>query len=166
MLRKKSLLGRSGLQPGHQAANGVAFRACVRTRSFGEPSGAHCRSLGCPGFPVRLGGVGELHAPFLTERRHTRSCPAQRGRKSGYARDDKGEGSASIGVRDTDGRSLRRKAAPRTLPFQSPLPPIASVNGSAPLSFVIPRGCDFIDFFAFSRYLSHLFSASDFARNQ
>ncbi len=29
----------------------------------------NCRSLGCPGFPVKLGGVGELHAPFLTERR-------------------------------------------------------------------------------------------------
>ncbi len=41
----------------------------MRTRSFGEPSGAHCRSLGFPGFPVELGGVGGLHAPFLTERR-------------------------------------------------------------------------------------------------
>jgi hypothetical protein len=27
------------------------------------------RSLGYPGFPVKVGGVGELHAPFLTERR-------------------------------------------------------------------------------------------------
>jgi hypothetical protein len=27
------------------------------------------RSLGFPGFPVELGGVDELHAPFLTERR-------------------------------------------------------------------------------------------------
>jgi hypothetical protein len=29
----------------------------------------NCRSLGYPGFPVELGGAGELHAPFLTERR-------------------------------------------------------------------------------------------------
>jgi hypothetical protein len=29
----------------------------------------NCRSLGYPGFPVELGGVVELHAPFLTERR-------------------------------------------------------------------------------------------------
>jgi hypothetical protein len=29
----------------------------------------NCRSLGCPRFPVELGGFGKLHAPFLTERR-------------------------------------------------------------------------------------------------
>src|SRR5271156_4391670 len=29
----------------------------------------NCRSLGFPGFPVELGGFGELYAPFLTERR-------------------------------------------------------------------------------------------------
>ena len=34
-----------------------------------QADGENCRSLGFPGFPVELGGVGELHAPFLTERR-------------------------------------------------------------------------------------------------
>jgi hypothetical protein len=38
-----------------------------------------------PGFPVDLGGVGALHAPFRYRKAHTRTCPVQRGRKSGYA---------------------------------------------------------------------------------
>ena len=65
------------------------------TRKLREPSGAHCRSLGFPGFPVDLVGVDELHAVFSFGKPHTRLCPEQRGRKSGFARDDKGEGSAS-----------------------------------------------------------------------
>jgi hypothetical protein len=79
--------------------------------------------LRSPGFPVKLGGVGALHAPFPYRKAHTRPCPILRARKSGYAsvgmthlfgwkniskigplnrrslgfaRDDKGEGSASI----------------------------------------------------------------------
>jgi hypothetical protein len=41
--------------------------------------------LRSPGFPVETGGVGELHAAFLTESR-TRGCwLVSRSRKSGYA---------------------------------------------------------------------------------
>ena len=36
---------------------------------LGGEGRVNCRSLGFPGFPVEVGGVGELHAPFLTERR-------------------------------------------------------------------------------------------------
>jgi hypothetical protein len=53
----------------------------------------NCRSLGFPGFPVDLVGVDGLHAVFSYGKPHTRLCPVQRGRKSGCARDDKGEGS-------------------------------------------------------------------------
>jgi hypothetical protein len=45
-----------------------------------EPQIPRLRS---PGFPVEIGGVGELHAPFLRRKAHTQPCPAQRGRKSG-----------------------------------------------------------------------------------
>jgi hypothetical protein len=38
-----------------------------------------------PGFPVKLGGVVALHAPFFTEGRTTWPRPVLRGRKSGYA---------------------------------------------------------------------------------
>jgi hypothetical protein len=41
--------------------------------------------LRSPGFPVEPGGVGALHAPFPYRKAHTRNCPVQRGRKSGYA---------------------------------------------------------------------------------
>ncbi len=41
--------------------------------------------LRSPGFPVGLGGVDALHAPFPYRRAHTWSCPVQRGRKLGYA---------------------------------------------------------------------------------
>jgi hypothetical protein len=40
-------------------------------------------SVPSPGLPVEIGGVGELHAPFLTRKAHTQPCPAHRGRKSG-----------------------------------------------------------------------------------
>jgi hypothetical protein len=45
-----------------------------------EPQIPRLRS---PGFPVEIGGVGELHAPILRRKAHTQPCPAQRGRKSG-----------------------------------------------------------------------------------
>jgi hypothetical protein len=38
-----------------------------------------------PGFPVEIGGFGELHAPLLTERRTRGSGPKPRNRKSGFA---------------------------------------------------------------------------------
>jgi hypothetical protein len=38
-----------------------------------------------PGFPVELGGVGKLHAAFLTESRTRGRWRAQRNRKSGFA---------------------------------------------------------------------------------
>jgi hypothetical protein len=45
-----------------------------------------------PGFPVELGGVDALHAPFPYRKAHTRPCPVLRGR------DDKGWGTASIWI--------------------------------------------------------------------
>ena len=41
--------------------------------------------LRSPGFPVELGGVDALHAPFPYRKAHTWSCTVQRGRKFGYA---------------------------------------------------------------------------------
>jgi hypothetical protein len=49
----------------------------------------NCRSLGCPRFPVEVGGVGGVHAVFSNRKPHARLYPVQRGRKSGFARDDK-----------------------------------------------------------------------------
>ena len=70
--------------------------------------GENCRSLGFPGFPVDLVGVDGLHAVFSYGKPHTRLCPVQRGRKSGFARDDKGWGGASMGNSLVDER-VRRK---------------------------------------------------------
>jgi hypothetical protein len=41
--------------------------------------------LRSPGFPVETGGVGELHAAFLTESRTRGRWLVSRSRKSGYA---------------------------------------------------------------------------------
>ena len=41
--------------------------------------------LRSPGFPVEPGGAGAFPAPFPCRKAHTRPCPVQRGRKSGYA---------------------------------------------------------------------------------
>jgi hypothetical protein len=38
-----------------------------------------------PGFPVEIGGVGALHAPFLRRKAHTLHCLVMGGRKSGFA---------------------------------------------------------------------------------
>jgi hypothetical protein len=38
-----------------------------------------------PGFPVELGGVGNLHVAFLEESRTRGRCGTPRSRKSGYA---------------------------------------------------------------------------------
>jgi hypothetical protein len=38
-----------------------------------------------PGFPLEVGGVGELHAAFLTESRTRGWWQVPRGRKSGFA---------------------------------------------------------------------------------
>ena len=64
----------------------------IRPRQIRCARGGYCRSLGFPGFPVDLVGVDGLHAVFSYGKPHTRLCPVQRGRKSGFARDDKGEG--------------------------------------------------------------------------
>ena len=73
---------------------------------------SNCRSLGSPGFPVELGGVGELHAPFLTERR-TRGpilcCVAENPGSLGMT---KGQGGASI-WRDGSNDNLTDVAHPR-----------------------------------------------------
>jgi len=68
--------------------NSVAVR-----RRF--PIKENCRSLGCPGFPVKVGGVANSMRFSLQKTAHAAlSSPANR--KSGYARDDKGEGSAHL----------------------------------------------------------------------
>ena len=51
-----------------------------------------------PRFPVKLGGISELHAAFLNESRIRGHLVALRSRKSGFGRDDKGEGGASIRI--------------------------------------------------------------------
>jgi hypothetical protein len=98
-----------------------------------EPSGAHCRSLGFPGFPVDLVGVDGLHAVFSYGKPHTRLCPVQRGRKSGFARDDKVEGSASIDEGDWDGRVRCAASVERDLSIR-----ITKSNESIKSKFVIP----------------------------
>jgi hypothetical protein len=55
----------------------LSFRVPGVVRGTADPSAS------LPGFPVEIGGVGELHAPFLTRKAHTQPCPAQRGRNSG-----------------------------------------------------------------------------------
>ena len=102
-------------------------------RKLREPSGAHCRSLGFPGFPVDLVGVDGLHAVFSFGKPHTRLCPEQRGRKSGFARDDKGEGSASIDEGDWDGRARCAASIERSLSIR-----ITKPNESVKSKFVIP----------------------------
>jgi hypothetical protein len=60
---------------------------------------AHSRSLGFPGSPVEVSGVGELHAAFFEESR-TRDVGLDRAvGDPGFARDDKSEGGASINSR-------------------------------------------------------------------
>jgi hypothetical protein len=49
-----------------------------------------------PGFPIRLAGVGELHAAVLNESRIPGHWWRRVVGKPGFGRDDKGEGGASI----------------------------------------------------------------------
>jgi hypothetical protein len=53
------------------------------------PRHAGTGRLRSPGFPVEIGGVGELHAPFLTRKAHTQ--PVRRSVAGNPARDDKKE---------------------------------------------------------------------------
>jgi hypothetical protein len=55
----------------------------------------HCRSLGCPGFPVGVGDAA-IFMRFSLQKTADAGLPSAACRKSGCARDDKGEGSASI----------------------------------------------------------------------
>jgi hypothetical protein len=56
------------------------------TGNSGGPRGAlQIPPLRSPGFPVDLGGVGALHAPFPYGKTHTPPCPVRCSRKSGYA---------------------------------------------------------------------------------
>jgi hypothetical protein len=93
----------------------------------------NCRSLGFPGFPVDLVGVDRLHAVFSYGKPHTRLCPVQRGRKSGFARDDKGEGSAHLSNCDKGWTYLyaEREA-------NDPSIHITTVEEGTNLPFVIP----------------------------
>jgi hypothetical protein len=55
----------------------------------------NCRSLGCPGFPVKVGGVA-IFMRFSFQKTAHAALSSAAYRKSGYARDDKGEGGASM----------------------------------------------------------------------
>ncbi len=79
--------------------SGAAWQE-IRVRSgrddkFIAPERLNCRSLGCPGFPVKIGGVANSMRFSLQKTAHAALASAA-SRKSGYARDDKGEGGASI----------------------------------------------------------------------
>jgi hypothetical protein len=52
-------------------------------------------SLGCPGFPVEVGGVAIFMRFSLQKTAHAALSSAA-SRKSGYARDDKGEAGAPM----------------------------------------------------------------------
>src|SRR5271156_7063120 len=55
----------------------------------------NCRSLGCPGFPVKVGDVAIFMRFSLQKTAHAALASAAN-RKSGYARDDKGDGDVSM----------------------------------------------------------------------
>ena len=55
---------------------------------------AHSRSLGFPDFLLILMALADFMRFFPTENRTRGLYPVQHGRKSGYARDDKGESGA------------------------------------------------------------------------
>jgi hypothetical protein len=73
--------------------------------------------LRSPGFPVKVGGVVEHHAPFLKRKAHTRPCPVQRGRKSGYA---PVEMTILFGNAKHNFQALSSRAEPRDLRFRRP----------------------------------------------
>jgi hypothetical protein len=69
-----------------QSSRAGANVSARELQNLGRPRGApQIPPLRSPGFPVDLGGVGALHAPFPYRKAHTPPCPEQRGRKSGYA---------------------------------------------------------------------------------
>ncbi len=90
---------RTTLNPGGTAESSPGRKSVCQNRKLWEASGAHNRSLGFPGFPVDLVGVDGLHAVFSYGKQHTRLCPVQRGRKSGFARDDKFRFDTFVGLR-------------------------------------------------------------------
>jgi hypothetical protein len=60
--------------------NTWGFRMCVEPEEKPQVP-----PLRYPGFPVEFGGVGELHAAFLTESRTRGRWLVPHSRKSGYA---------------------------------------------------------------------------------
>ena len=103
----------------------------VCNRSLGSHPGR--TDPGFPDFLVDLVGVDGLHAVFSYGKPHTRLCPVQRGRKSRFARDDKGEGSASIDEGNWDGRVRCAASIERSLSIR-----ITKPNESVKFKFVIP----------------------------
>jgi hypothetical protein len=61
------------------------MEGCVETHFQDGSAELQIPPLRSPGFPVELGGVDALHAPFPYRKAYTRPCPVLRGRKSGYA---------------------------------------------------------------------------------
>ena len=65
--------------------------------SAGRKKELQIPALRYPGFPVELGGVGELHAAFLKESRTRGHCRCQvTGNPVRFGRDDKGYGGVSV----------------------------------------------------------------------
>ena len=75
---------------------------------------------------------------FLYGKAHTRPCLAQRGRKSGYARDDKGEGHGSMESGCWTEAFFITFGGPQARPFC----PATALYGSATLPFVIPSAAE------------------------
>ena len=75
----------SPIVPGGQGVSRITGYALSKNTVQDESSELQIPRLPSPGFPLELGGVGVLHAPFPYRKARTRTCPVHRGRKSGYA---------------------------------------------------------------------------------
>jgi hypothetical protein len=74
-----------GRKSGYASVGMTKERVVLPFKSDAAEDEQQVPPLRSPGFPVELGGVGSLHAPFPYRKAHTRPCPVLRGRKSGYA---------------------------------------------------------------------------------
>ena len=89
---------RISLRKGAVAALLTAAWQKIRVRSvenIPRNGPQNCRSLGWPGFPVEVGGVA-ISTRFSLQKTAHAALSSAANRKSGYARDDKGEGDASM----------------------------------------------------------------------
>jgi hypothetical protein len=77
-----------------QLRSGKAHSGSLHGKLHGTPGQAG--QVGFPGFPVGTGGVDGLHAAFLNESRTRGGVQCTEAGNPGFARDYKGEGSASM----------------------------------------------------------------------